>query len=85
MNTERPEWHSMAVAPLPIGNYKRCKCSVCNNTFSSTSAFDKHRVGAHGTPERRCVDPRSIGMRIRTVTGGTEFAFPSDPRAWGAR
>ena len=29
-------------------------CASCHRTFASSSAFDKHRVGKHGTPDRRC-------------------------------
>lgn len=46
-----------------------CKCSVWNEYFNSTAAFDKHRVGNHGTVknpgDRRCLSPesmREIGM-----------------------
>ena len=29
-------------------------CGGCHNTFIGLGSFDAHRVGAHGTPERRC-------------------------------
>jgi hypothetical protein len=32
----------------------RCKCTACDLNFTSTSAFDKHRVGKLGV-DRRCL------------------------------
>ena len=29
-------------------------CTACCRTFVGLTAFDAHRTGAHGTPERRC-------------------------------
>lgn len=29
-------------------------CGACCETFIGNTAFEAHRVGAHGTPERRC-------------------------------
>jgi len=70
------KWHSMAVAPLPVGNDRRCKCSVCGNVFSSIHGFDSHRVGEHGAHERRCVYPGFKGLRIRAVKSGREWYSP---------
>ena len=33
----------------------RCKCRTCGEVFRSAAGFDKHRVGAHGTADRRCM------------------------------
>ena len=46
-----------------------CACSVCNERFNSTAAFDKHRTG--DWQARRCMTPeqmRSKGMAI-SATG----------------
>jgi hypothetical protein len=29
-------------------------CSACCRTFIGLNAFEAHRVGQHGTPDRRC-------------------------------
>lgn len=40
--------------PKLTGN--RCECAACGDRFNSTSTFDRHRTGAHGTPTgRRCL------------------------------
>lgn len=70
------KWHSMAVAPLPPDADRRCKCAECGNTFSTESGFDNHRVGEHGTPDRRCVYPGFRGLQIRPVPGGREWYTP---------
>lgn len=45
-------------------------CGSCCETFIGLSAFESHRVGAHGTPERRCeiqpyetIDPETLYAR----------------------
>lgn len=40
------------MAPTLTGN--RCQCPTCNEYFTSTRAFDRHRVGQFGT-DRRCL------------------------------
>lgn len=39
---------------LPPGTDKG-RCPACWEYFNSTYAFDRHRVGRIGTPERRCL------------------------------
>lgn len=39
------------------------RCSGCNRTFSSTSAFDLHRVGNFTRNERRCLTAREMSAR----------------------
>lgn len=42
-----------------------CKCPTCGWVFNSTYAFDFHRVGGHGSKERRCLtvtEMREAGM-----------------------
>jgi hypothetical protein len=35
-------------------------CRSCNEDFSSVEAFDRHRVGRHAGPERRCLDTEEL-------------------------
>lgn len=40
------------------------ECPACRLAFTSTHAFDKHRTGRIGSPERRCrsaVELRGLG------------------------
>lgn len=39
---------------LPRGTDK-CRCPSCGEYFNTTYAFDQHRKGKLGTPERRCL------------------------------
>jgi hypothetical protein len=44
---------------------RRCRCPVCGEPFNTAAGFDKHRVGQHGTDDRRCLNPdemRALGM-----------------------
>lgn len=40
---------------------RRQHCPACHETFNSTWAADKHRVGAFGV-DRRCLDPQEAGL-----------------------
>lgn len=46
-------------------------CATCCETFIGQASFDAHRVGAHGTAERRCeLQPyESRGQSGNTVYG----------------
>jgi hypothetical protein len=40
-----------------------CRCAACRQSFNSTKAFDKHRVGSY--PTRRClaiIEMQALGM-----------------------
>ncbi len=75
----RKWFHGMTTATLPVGNNKRSLCRECANVFSTTNNFDRHRVGAHGTEERRCVYPGFRGLTIKALTHGyTIWAEPHD-------
>ncbi len=41
---------------------KTCHCTACHSTFSTVTAFDKHRVGSHADDRRHCVDPARTGL-----------------------
>lgn len=66
----RKWFYGMTAAPLPAGNDNRSLCRECSNVFSTTSNFDKHRIGAHGTAERRCIYPGFRGLEIKALVGG---------------
>lgn len=38
----------------------RCQCPTCGDCFSSVRGFDRHRIGAIGSPERRCLS--AVGL-----------------------
>lgn len=78
------EWHNMATAPLPVNNIRRSTCRTCGNTFATTGAFDSHRVGTHGQ-DRRCLYPGIIGLRIRQVPKGAEWAMVNTNGYWSTR
>lgn len=46
-----------------------CQCSACGETFASTGAFDKHRLGRHGV-DRKCADLTGAEWRKRTLGKG---------------
>lgn len=37
-------------------------CGACHETFTSLSAFDKHRTGSHARSTRACEHPVSVGL-----------------------
>ena len=45
------------IAPKLTGN--RCQCPTCGECFTSTRAFDRHRIGSYAKPNqpntRRCL------------------------------
>lgn len=48
-------------------------CGKCHRTFTSLSAFDKHRDGNHANGTRHCVEPQKVGLEL------TARAYP----CWG--
>lgn len=41
---------------------KTCHCPTCHTTFTTVSAFDKHRTGSHADSDRHCLDPTTVGL-----------------------
>jgi len=41
---------------------KTAHCTGCHATFSTASAFDKHRAGSHTQDTRHCLPPESVGL-----------------------
>jgi hypothetical protein len=61
----------------------RCQCPTCGDYFGSVRGFDRHRIGAIGSPERRCLSAVELlhaGWR-RTARG---FLLTPDARRAGA-
>lgn len=54
---------------------KRSYCNTCGEYFSTTSNFDRHRVGEH-RKDRHCADPESVGLTIKTVGENRFWAMP---------
>lgn len=44
------------------GGLKTAHCLNCHHTFTTVSAFDKHRTGGHANDTRHCVDPELVGL-----------------------
>jgi hypothetical protein len=49
----------------------------CCQSFASLSGFDKHRVGPHGTAERRCLTPDEMLAKGWTVDGNKVWRLPA--------
>lgn len=59
---------------------RREHCPVCHETFNSSSAGDRHRVGTPGA-DRRCLPPAEAGLVPVEFEWGTVWQRPgSDPR-----
>lgn len=54
---------------------KRCECPTCSEIFSTVGNFDRHRVGEHGL-NRKCVNPHTVGLEIKTNAKGTFWGMP---------
>lgn len=58
------------------GGLKTAHCTVCCETFSVSSAADKHRTGSHANDTRHCLPPETVGL----VDAGRAYpcwSFPS--------
>ena len=54
----------------------RAHCPACHETFSGDSAASAHRKGPSG-PDRRCVDPASVGLVARPMPYGVLWSWPA--------
>lgn len=45
--------HPKCGKTFPAGN-QAGHCASCCQTFIGNTAFENHRIGEHGTPDRRC-------------------------------
>lgn len=62
----------------------RCQCRSCGRYFNSTSAFDKHRVGAYSGDRRCLTDIEMSGRGFRTNKRGF-LVFGTNPGLWSVR
>ena len=37
-------------------------CSACHQTFTTVTAFNKHRTGSYSQDTRHCLEPASVGL-----------------------
>lgn len=42
--------------------FKTAHCTSCHETFTTVSAFDKHRAGQHDNDTRHCLNPATVGL-----------------------
>ena len=62
----------------------RCQCPTCGEYFGNVRGFDRHRVGAVGAPDRRCLrEAEMLANRWRRNSRG--FLLTPDSRHAGAR
>lgn len=54
-----------------------CHCSGCDETFTSLTAFDAHRVNRR-QGDAECANPTAVGLILRQRVGGTVWGFPGD-------
>ena len=47
-----------------VRGYRAEHCAACCETFSGTTAGDRHRKGTHHPAARVCVDPASVGLHM---------------------
>lgn len=57
---------------------ERSHASCCHRTFSSLSAFDRHRKGG------RCNDPAAMGLVARVKPFGELWGWPGPEGGYGA-
>ncbi|WP_442407232.1 FDXHR family putative zinc-binding protein [Mycobacterium sp.] len=44
------------------GGLKTCHCTVCHDTFTTVTGFDRHRAGSFEPDERHCRHPSALGL-----------------------
>jgi hypothetical protein len=64
------------------GGYRAEHCAVCCETFSGTSAGDRHRKGPFTA--RVCADPASVGLHQDSRGVWRMPAVDGGGRVWGA-
>jgi hypothetical protein len=73
ISTPKAGTGSCARRPARWGGLKTAHCAACHETFTTVTAFDRHRRGL--PDDRHCVDPLSVGL----VDAGRAYicwAFP---------
>lgn len=54
--------HECAGCDNRWGGLNTAHCAACHRTFTSPTAFDKHRAGKFTDDTRHCEDPASVGL-----------------------
>ncbi|MEU0665730.1 hypothetical protein ABZ508_26590 [Streptomyces lavendulocolor] len=85
-DTQEPQLPYTAIRHPKCGQWwtggTRAHCPACCRTFSTDSAADKHRRGAHGK-DRHCVDPATVGLVAVDKPYGTLWQNPgSEDGPW---
>lgn len=71
-------------ATTNTGNTRHNQCAGCGELFNSISSFDLHRVGDHGTPQRRCLSPEEmdgLGMSKNRAGFWVKHAYSDEDAA----
>lgn len=58
----------------------RCACTACGLRFTSTHAFDVHRVGKYATAERRCLTQVELALRKWAPNESGYWRLPFVPK-----
>jgi hypothetical protein len=74
-----PELHRHACGAQWSGS-RTCHCSGCCETFTSTSAFDKHQNRPGVTPI--CKDPAESGLVAHEKPWGVVWGLPGGSMDW---
>jgi hypothetical protein len=74
-----PEWVVCATCKARWTGLSACHCTGegCHRTFTSISAFDKHRTDSHVTG-RYCLDPAAAGLVPVTKRYWSGWALPGE-------
>jgi hypothetical protein len=59
---------------------KTAHCTVCHATFTTVSAFDKHRAGSHTADTRHCYRPNRSAWWARTALTRAGDTHPKRPK-----
>lgn len=57
-------------------------CTVCHETFTGTSAGDKHRTGTYWPDERRCLSVDEMAAKGMTRNRNGHWTTGGDGSAW---
>lgn len=66
--------------PRLTGN--RCQCPTCGDSFSSVRGFERHRIGAVGGLDRRCMTEGEM-LAAGWQRNARGFLLTPDPRRAG--
>jgi len=64
--------------------HRRCVCATCGEVFSTIANFGRHRVGNY-SDGRKCADPESVGLEIKSGPSGSWWGMPGPAQQTEAR